>query len=520
MRKWLPLVATCLGSFMLLIDVTIVNVALPDMSRDLSSSFTSLQWVIDAYGLALAALLLAFGSVADRLGHRRTYVFGLIVFAVASVVCGFAIDPTMLVTARAAQGVGGAAMFATTFALINNSYSGRDRGTAYGVWGAVSGAAAAVGPVLGGVLTEGISWRWIFFVNAPIGAATIALTLAVIPIVGARGGKRLDVVGTAAFTLAAAALTFGFTRSADSGWASKTVIVSLAVTVVALIAFLVREAHIETPLIELSLFRRPVFVGVVSAALVMSFSAFAVITYTTIWTQGLLGLSPIESGLVAVPLPVLSSTVSIISGRFMHRVPRRLSIGGGLFVIGVGSLLTALLLTNGASWPVLIPGLAITGLGCGLSVPPMSSAATESIGDERAGIASGAVNTARQLGQALGIALLGTLVASAATSSLRSRGVPDPSSTSQALVGGGGVGRILANAPAATRDHLEQALHAAFASGLRLSYIVAGAAAVLTALVVIRLATPRTASHDTTGDATDSQDITWAESPQTVSGRS
>ena len=178
MRTWAPLAAVCLGTFMLLVDVTIVNVALPHMAVDLHTSFSSLQWVIDSYAVALAALLMGLGSVADLHGRRLVYLAGLAVFAAASLASGLATDPGLLITARAVQGAGGAAMFATTIALLNASYQGRDRGTAFGVWGAVAGGSAAVGPVLGGLITETLSWRWIFFVNLPVSAAAIVLTLA------------------------------------------------------------------------------------------------------------------------------------------------------------------------------------------------------------------------------------------------------------------------------------------------------------------------------------------------------
>jgi MFS family permease len=180
MRKWLPLVTVCLGTFMLLIDVTIVNVALPDMAKDLKTSFGSLQWVVDAYALTLAALVLGTGSIADLVGHRRAYVAGLALFAVSSFACGIAPGSGTLVAARAVQGVGGAAMFATTFALLNSNYTGRDRGTAYGMWGAVAGASAAVGPIIGGLLTQGVSWRWIFFVNLPVSVLAIVLCVVVL----------------------------------------------------------------------------------------------------------------------------------------------------------------------------------------------------------------------------------------------------------------------------------------------------------------------------------------------------
>jgi multidrug resistance protein len=203
MRKWLPLVTVSLGTFMLLIDVTIVNVALPDMATDLHSSFSSLQWVIDIYALALAALLLGIGAYSDRVGRRPVYIVGLIVFALSSLACGLALSTTVLIISRGIQGIGAAAMFATTIALLSSSYQGRDRGIAFGVWGAINGAAAAAGPILGGLLTEGLSWRWIFFVNLPISVAAIVLAVRALSPDEPRREGRVDLPGMIAFTASA-----------------------------------------------------------------------------------------------------------------------------------------------------------------------------------------------------------------------------------------------------------------------------------------------------------------------------
>uniref|UniRef100_UPI002455F5FC MFS transporter n=1 Tax=Nocardia wallacei TaxID=480035 RepID=UPI002455F5FC len=212
MRKWLPLFAACLGTLMLLIDVTIVNIALPDIADDLGTGLSGLTWVIDGYALALAALLLVLGSLADRLGAKPTYLAGLVVFTVASLACGVAQSSAILVAARAFQGVGGAAMFATTLSLLHATYTGRDRGVAFGAWGAVAGAAAGIGVVLGGVLTDLLSWRWIFFVNLPIAAVAIVLSAFVFGPSPRPKGRRVDVAGVAAIAVAAAAGTIGNIR--------------------------------------------------------------------------------------------------------------------------------------------------------------------------------------------------------------------------------------------------------------------------------------------------------------------
>jgi EmrB/QacA subfamily drug resistance transporter len=484
MRKWWPLVTVCLGTFMLLVDVTIVNVALPDMAVDLGTSFSSLQWVIDAYALALAALLMGIGSIADIQGHRRVYIFGLALFAVSSMACGLAADAGLLIAARAVQGIGGAAMFATTFALLGSSYQGRDRGTAFGIWGAVSGASAAVGPIVGGLLTEGLSWRWIFFVNVPISVAAIAMSLIVLA--GGRPASRLrlDVPGMATFTVAAAALTFAMIRAGEDGWVSATVLGLLALGAVALVGFVVIERRSDHPLLDLALFRNRTFVGVMVAALLLNFAAFAYFTWTSIWLQSLIGLSPIQAGLTGLPLSVSSFVVSAVIGRFLHRAAPGPIIGGGLLLIGAGALLCGVLVGPGSSWPALVAGFVVIGLGVGLATPTLSSTAMGAVPPQRGGMAAGAVNTARQLGFAFGIALLGSAFATSATSSLDGDGVPGASGVASALAGGQ-ARAVLGSAP-----QLGDAVRSAFAAGLDAAFLVAGTGGVVAGVVVLLLTRP------------------------------
>ncbi len=484
MRKWWPLITVCLGTFMLLVDVTIVNVALPDMAQDLGTSFSSLQWVIDAYALALAALLMGIGSLADIQGHRRVYIAGLALFAVSSMACGLAADAGLLITARAVQGIGGAAMFATTFALLNSSYQGRDRGTAYGIWGAVSGASAAVGPIVGGLLTQGLSWRWIFFVNVPISVAAIAMAFVVLA-----GGRpsarlRLDLPGVITFTVAAGALTFAMIRAGDDGWASGTVLGLLALGLGALAAFVAVERRSDHPLLDLALFHNRTFVGVMVAALLLNFAAFAVLTYTSIWLQSLIGLSPIEAGLTGLPLSISSIVVSAAIGRFLNRAAPGPIIGGGLLLIGAGALLCALFVGPGSSWPALIAGFAVIGVGVGLATPTLSSTAMGAVAPQRGGMAAGAVNTARQLGFAFGIAVLGSVFASRAAGSLDGDGVPGAPGVASALAGGQ-ARAVLGSAP-----QFGDAVGSAFATGLDAAFLVAGAGGIVAGVAVLLLTRP------------------------------
>ncbi|MEY9837748.1 MFS transporter [Streptacidiphilus sp. EB103A] len=491
MRKWIPLIAICLGTFMLLVDVSIVNVALPDMASDLHSSFTSLQWVVDMYALVLAALLMVVGALGDRLGHRRLYLAGLVVFAVASLACGLAPDAATLIAARAAQGVGGAAMLTSTTSLLNAAYQGRDRGTAFGIWGAVSGGAAAVGPVLGGVLTDRIDWRAIFYVNLPIAALAVVMTLRHLksdqgPGRGRLDAATLDYAGAFAFTAFSGALVYGLIEGADQGWGSSTVLIWLGVAAVALLAFFLLELRVSDPLLDLSLLRNRSFVGLTLAALLVNAAAFAHLTYTGIWMQSVLGLSPIQAGLAVCPLALAAFVVSGNNARIFRKAPPQLPVGLGLVLVGVGALLL-MLVSPGSSWTTALPGLIVSGAGVGAAMPVLMSAALGSVPRERVGMASGVVNTGRQLGYALGIAVLGTVFANRVQSFVTADGhLTDPHAAASAL-SGGRAQAVLAAVPADRRDTVRQLVHASFAAGLDRVYLVAGVTGIAAGLLVFAL---------------------------------
>ncbi|GAA0445095.1 MFS transporter [Streptomyces sp. NPDC046215] len=488
MRKWLPLVAVCLGTFMLLVDVTIVVVALPDMAESLRTSFADLQWVMDVYALALAALLLGVGALADRVGHRQVYVAGLVLFALASLACGLATGPLALIAFRGVQGIGGAAMLATTTALISSIYQGRDRGVAFGAWGAVSGAASAAGPVLGGLLTQHLDWRWIFFVNLPISVLAIVMTLRYVVATPARRSRGVDLPGMAAFTVAAGAATYALIKGSEHGWTSATTLGLFALAAVALLTFLVVEKRRREPLLDLTLFRQGSFSGLMVAAVLLSVAAFSYLAYTSLWLQSVRGMGPVTAGLTCLPMSVAAFLVASLSGRFLHGASPRWTVGPGLLLIGGGAFLQA---TIGAesSWTVLVPGLAMTGVGVGLATPMLASAALASVGPERGGMASGAVNTARQLGNALGIAVLGVVFHAGMTGALRDHGtasVADPAATADALAGGQ-AGAVIAQAGPAERAVVGRLVHEAFATGLQQTFLVSGALGVLGGIVALLL---------------------------------
>jgi len=482
MRKWAPLAAVCLGTFMLLVDVTIVNVALPGMAVDLHTSFSSLQWVIDSYAVALAALLMGLGSVADLSGRRRVYLAGLAVFAAASLASGLATSPGLLIAARAVQGVGGAAMFATTIALLNASYQGRDRGTAFGAWGAVAGGSAAVGPILGGLITEELSWRWIFFVNLPVTVAAIALTLAAFGADRGQATARFDLAGVLAFTAGAAATTVGLVRASSVGWTAGQTVGLIAAGLAAFVVFVLIERRARQPLLQIALLRRPAFAAVMIAALLLNAAAFAYLAYSSLWLQTVLGLSPVEAGLAgAAPMSLSGFAVSAAIGRFLHAWNPRWVIGGGMALVGAGALLQAGLGPR-SGWTHLVPGLIVAGVGVGLATPTLVSSAMSTVPVRSGGMAAGAVNTMRQLGYAFGIALLGSVFSARVAQVVAHRG--GHPGVVQAVTGGQ-ARRLLASVPAGQRAAADQVVHAASAAGLNAAFLLAGALGLTGAVIVL-----------------------------------
>jgi len=407
-RKWWTLVAVCTATFMLLLDITVVNVALPAIERDLNADLADLQWVVDAYALTLAALLLTGGSLADRIGRRRVFLIGLVVFTIASVLCGLATSPLTLNLARALQGVGGAFMFATSLALIASTYSGRDRGTALGLWGATTGAAVAVGPLVGGVLTEGIGWEAIFFVNVPIGILAIALTLARVEESRNPYAGRPDWPGTVLFSGALFLLIFGLIRGNPEGWSSTPIVASLAGAAVLLVAFVLVERARHDAMLDLSLFRVPSFVGASIAAFVLSAAMFAMFLYLTLYIQNILGYSALESGIRFMPVTLLSFAVAPVSGKLAERLGVRWFIAGGLALVGAGLLLMGGL-EAGDDWTALLAGFLVAGGGIGLVNPALATAAIGVVDPRRSGMASGINSTFRQVGIATGIAAWGAI---------------------------------------------------------------------------------------------------------------
>ena len=406
--QWLTLAVVSAATAMLLLDVTVVNVALPAIRENLDASFAELQWVVDAYALTLAATLLTAGAIADSRGRRAVFAAGLVLFTVCSALCAAAGSGVMLDVARAAQGVGAAAMFAASLALLAHEFQGSRRGFALGVWGAITGAALAIGPLVGGLLVDGLGWRWVFLMNLPIGVALTVLTLRSLPESRDPTPRGLDVPGLVTFGAACFLATFGLIRGNEDGWTSAPVLGSLIAGVALLVGFVVIERRSASPMLSPALFRIPTFTGTAIVAFAQSVALYPLFLFLAVYLQEGLGYSATETGLRLLPLTLVLFAVAPISGRLTGRVALRLPLVTGLALIAVGLLLMRGL-TETSDWTHLLPGFVVGGLAIGIISPALAAAMVGVLSADQVGLASGINNTFRQLGIAVGIAVLGAV---------------------------------------------------------------------------------------------------------------
>ncbi len=462
-RRW-TLVAVCTTTFMLLLDITIVNVALPSIQRQLHAGLTGLEWVVDAYALTLAALILTAGALADRFGRRLLFMVGVVVFTGASLLCGLAWNIVALDVARAIQGVGGAALFATALALIGHEYRGPERGGAIAIWGATIGAAVASGPLVGGILTEGLGWRWVFFVNVPVGAFALAVALTRMNESRDEGAVRSDLWGLLTLSAALFLIVFGLLRGNSSGWGSALILSSLIGGAVLLVIFVFVELMQERPMLDVTLFRQPAFLGVSIATFCIGAGMFALFPYLSIYLQDVLGYGPLGAGVRFLPLTVFVFAVPIVMRRFAPGASLRLQLAMGLALVSV-ALLLMYGLSAGSQWTALLPGLIVGGIGIGLANPAIAAAALRTVDPARTGMASGVNNAFRLTGVAVGVAALGAVLERRATSSLVSTLGPHGRALGQAVASTG----VRA---AGGRPALVQAASVAFVSGLNAVLIV------------------------------------------------
>ncbi|HVT71067.1 MAG TPA: MFS transporter [Trebonia sp.] len=489
-RKWWTLIAVCAGTFMLLLDVTIVVVAQPAIQSGLHASFGDVQWILDAYALTLAALLLTSGVLADRYGRKLLFEIGLVIFTIGSLLCGLATSPLMLILSRSGQGVGGAIMFATSLALLGNSFRGRDRGVAFGVWGAVTGVATALGPVLGGVITTDWDWRGIFLVNVPVGVFALVVTFWTVAESRVDHPAPPDWPGFVFLTTGLVGLVYGLIRASETSWSNHGVAISMIAGGVLLAVFLVVEWRVKHPMFDLSLLRVPTFTGGSIAAFCMNGSLFALMLYLVLYLQDILGYSAQDAGLRLAIISLGQLVTATIAGRLSSHVPVRWLIGPGLLLVGVGLILMGHL-SGTSTWTHLLPGFIISGLGTGLVNPPLASTAIGVVPPHQAGMASGVNTTFRQIGIATGIAALGSIFTEAMQHHLTSVLPPSLAGSAGTMVNTvrqGSIGQLLGTLPPAERGVAGAALRSSFAAGLNdLVYVTSAVAivgAVFSALLI------------------------------------
>jgi len=410
-QRW-TLAAVCAATAVLMLDIAVVNTALSTIAVDLDTDLTGLQWVVDAYTLALATVVLSAGSLADRLGRRRLFLGGLTLFTVSSVACAAAPSIEVLIGARAVQGVGAAVMFAVSLALLAQAFPGvTERGKALAAYGATIGASFAIGPLVGGALTTGLGWRWVFLINVPIGLACVAVAVTKVRESRDPHARRLDVPGQVTLAAGLFLLVFGLLRGNEEGWGSTMIVAILAGAVVLLVAFVIVELQSLRPMVPMRLFRTPAFAGAQVAAFAISASFFAIFLYTTLYLQQVLGLSAVEAGLVYLPGTFVNFAAAGATAQ-LTRVPRGVLVSAGLALVALGMwMLTGV--EVGSSWTSVLPGSIVAMLGTGIFNPAVSAVALD-VPEHQSGLAAGINDTARQAGIAVGVAALGALIPASA----------------------------------------------------------------------------------------------------------
>jgi EmrB/QacA subfamily drug resistance transporter len=410
-RKWWTLAAVTFGLFMIMLDNTVVNVALPAIQNELGVSQSGLEWVVNAYALTFGVLLLTGGKLSDLLGRRRVFIIGLIIFTASSLACGLANGDKMLIGARTVQGVGAALMNPATLSIITATFPPRQRGTAIGIWAGVSAMALAIGPLVGGILTQKINWSWIFYINVPIGIAGIlAARLFIDESRDTSREQRLDLPGLISSGIGLFAISYALISTNHHAWTSTLVLSMFAVGIVSLAIFVLLEMHQRLPMLDLTLFRDATFAGANAVMLLTGVAMFGIFFFNSLFFQRVIGWSAIQTGAIFLPMTVLIMFVAPAAGKFSDRVGSRWLIASGMILLTGSLLVFAQLEQTSTFWNVL-PALILGGFGMGLVMTPTTAAAMGSVPVAKAGVGSAVINAMRQVGGSLGIAILGAVVA-------------------------------------------------------------------------------------------------------------
>ncbi len=435
-RRWFVLILVCIAQFMVVLDATITNVALPSIQTGLDFSPTSLQWVVNAYTLAFGGFLLLGGRAADFVGRRRLFVIGIVVFTVASLICGLAESSSVLIAARALQGLGAAMVSPAALSIVTTTFrEGPERTKALSVWAAIAVGGAAIGLLLGGVLTEYLSWEWVFFVNVPVGIVAILLSLRFIPESRQADTNGIDVLGAISVTAGLTLLVYAIVKTQDYGWLSAETIGMAIASAALLTAFVFIELRSKAPLVRLSIFRQRALTGANLAMLAVTGGMFAVFYFASLYVQQTLGFTPVQAGLAFIPLTAGIILFSGLAQQLIGRIGVKPVALTGMFVAAIGLLLLARIPVDGSYSGDVLPGILVMSAGLGLTFVPMTLIATTGVSDADAGLASGLFNSSQQIGGALGLAILSTVAASTTSDALPS-GVVSPAEQSSALVDG------------------------------------------------------------------------------------
>jgi EmrB/QacA subfamily drug resistance transporter len=479
-RRWWTLVAMCFALFMIMLDNTVVNVALPSIQRDLNADLSSLEWTINAYTLSFAVLLVTGGRLGDIFGRRRMFLAGVVIFALSSAAIGMAPTDSLLVAGRAVQGVGAALMMPATLSIITNAFPAHERGKAIGTWAGVSALALAIGPVVGGFLTESVSWRAIFFLNLPVAAGAVAVTL-----FAARESrdetveKSIDVPGIATLTTGLTALVLALVEGNQWGWGSIGILSLFATAVVGLSGFVYIETHSRAPMVDFTFFRSRQFLGANLVAFVVSFAMLAMFFFLALYMQNILGYSPLQAGLRFLPSTIVIMFIGPVAGRLTDRIGPRPLIVTGLAIVAA-SLAWQSQLAVDSTYLFLLPAFVAMGVGVALTMSPMSTAAMNSVDPAKAGVASGTLSMSRMVGGTFGVAALGALVAALGRSKLEQLLPSLPAGQREHLVDALGAG---GGAGADIHSPVGQAMSEAFVHALHYGLLLGSAVALLGAVI-------------------------------------
>jgi EmrB/QacA subfamily drug resistance transporter len=411
-KKWWTLGAVSFGLFMIMLDNTIVNVALPSIQSDLHIGISELEWVVNGYALTFAVLMLTGGKLADLFGRRFIFIVGLAIFTGASLACGLSPNANFLIGARVVQGVGSALMNPATLSIITATFPPRQRGMAIGMWAGVSALALAIGPLVGGLITQHISWSWIFYINVPVGILAIVVARLVIrESRDTSAEQRLDLPGLLTSGIGLFALIYGLIEANTYGWTSARILAFFAVAVIGLVAFVVLELRQRVPMLDLSLFRNPIFAGANAIMLLVALAMFGVFFYVSLYVQNILHYSPTQAGATFLPMTLCIVFLAPIAGKVTDRFGPRWLIAAGMALVAGSLLIFAQLDQSSTFWNIL-PGLLIGGAGMAMSMAPTTATAMHAVPVDKAGVGSAVLNSMRQVGGSLGIAVMGAIVAS------------------------------------------------------------------------------------------------------------